>query len=474
MTLRPLLSIAVLVAVACPGRLFAASDTRLADAARRQDVPAVRQLIGAKADVNAPQPDGATALHWAAFRDNLALTALLLGAGANTNPRNDYGVTPLSLAASQASTAVVDALLAAGADATLALPSGETPLMTAAHAGKAGAIQSLLRNKAPVDTRERVKGQTALMWAVSAGHVDASRALLDGGADVNAASASGFTPIMFAARTGSTTLADLLLARGARINEAAGDGTTALHIAVVRGRVDLALFLLDKGANPNADGNGYTPLHWASGRFEGQMTFDYSTKDEGEWAALVGVPPARRIELVQALLERKANPNARLTKNPPRFGTNLWMKKLVGATPFVLAAQAADVAVMKTLLAGGADPTINTEEQASALMFAAGFGRVPGESRVTEEAALEAVEACRQLGLDVKQAEAGGDTALHAIAYYGWVRVGQWLLDHGADINARNKKGETALRVSQGTVVANMLHTEPKVEEMLKRNGATD
>ncbi len=474
MTPRQLTTVALLAGLSMPGFAFAARDTRVVEAARQQDIAAVRQLLAAKADVNAPQPDGATALHWAAFRGDLALTTLLLTARPETNARNDYGVTPLSLAASQASSAVVEALLTAGADPALPLPSGETPLMTAAAAGNAPVVQTLLRHRAAVDTKERVKGQTALMWAVSAGHIETARALLDGGADVNAASASGFTPIMFAARAGSPALAELLLARGARINTAAGDGATALHVAVVRGHVDLALFLLDKGADPNADGNGYTPLHWASGRFEGQMTFDYSTKDEGEWAALVGVPPGRRVELVQALLAHKANPNARLTRNPPRFGTNLWMKKLVGATPFLLAAQAADVAVMKALVAGGADPLLNTEEQASPLMYAAGFGRVPGESRVTEDAALEAVELCRQLGMDVKQAEAGGDTALHAVAFYGWVRVGQWLLDRGADINARNKKGETALRVSQGTVVANMLHTEPKVEEMLRKNGAKD
>lgn len=470
---RRQLAILLVCSALGPGSALAAADS-LVEAARRQDLAAVRQLIAKKADVNAPQPDGATALHWAAFRDDAALTALLLGAGARANARNDYGVTPLSLAASQAAEAVVGALLKAGADAELALPSGETPLMTAAQAGKAATIQALLQYKAAVDTKERIKGQTALMWATSAGHLDAARALLDGGADVNAGSTSGFTPIMFAARAGSSALAELLLARGARLNDAAGDGATALHIAVVRGHIDLALFLLDKGANPNAAGNGFTPLHWAAGRFEGQMTFDYSTKDEGEWAALVGVPPARRVALVQALLAHKADPNARLTKNPPRFGTNLWRMKLVGATPFLLAAQAADVPLMKVLLDGGADPKLNTEEDASPLMYAAGFGRVPGESRVTEEAALEAVEMCRQLGMDVRQAEAAGDTALHAIAFYGWVKVGQWLLDHGADINARNKKGETALRVSQGTVVANMLHTEPKAEEMLKKNGAKD
>ncbi len=202
------------------------------------------------------------------------------------------------------------------------------------------------------------------------------------------------------------------------------------------------------------------------------MTFDYSNGDEGPWAALVGVPPKRRVELVTALLAKGADPNARLTKNPPRFGTNLWMRKLIGATPFLLAAQAADVEMMKLLLSKGADPTLNTEDAASPLMFAAGFGRVPGESRITEEAALEAVELCRQFGMDVKQVEAGGDTALHAVAFYGWVKMAQWLLDHGADINAKNKKGETPLRVSQGVVVANMLHTEPKVEALLTSLGA--
>lgn len=473
MTHRRLLSLAAALTLAAPAQALAA-DARVAAAAKRQDLAAVRQLIASKADVNAPQPDGATALHWAAFRDDLTLTTLLLGAGAKPDARNDYGVTPLSLAASQASAPVVQALLNAGADPALALPSGETPLMTAAHAGKAATIAALLQRKVAVDARERVKNQTALMWAASAGHLEAARALLDGGADVNARSASGFTPLMFAARAGSADLTSLLLARGAGIDEAAADGTTALHVAVVRGEVDLALLLLEKGANPNVNGNGYTPLHWASGRFEGQMTFDYSTKDEGRWATLVGVPSARRLELVKALLARKANPNARLTKNPPRFGTNLWMKKLVGATPFLLAAQAADIPVMKALLDGGADPALNTEDDATPLMFAAGFGRMPGESRVTEEAALEALALCRQLGMDVRQAEAGGDTALHAVAFYGWVKVGQWLLDQGADINARNKKGETALRVSQGTVVANMLHTEPKVEEMLKKNGAKE
>ncbi len=451
-----------------------AADTRLVEAARRQDRAAVVRLLAEKVDVNTPQPDGATALHWAAFRDDLPLTETLLRAGATLDPRNDYGMTPLLLAASQASPALVEALLAAGADADLALPSGETPLMTAGRAGRAGTIAALLGHGARVDATEGVKGQTALMWAVAAGQGAATRALLEGGADVNAASASGFTALMFAARTGLADLGGLLLSAGARLDDTARDGVTALHVAVVRGNVDFARFLLDKGANPNLIGPGYTPLHWAAGRFEGQMTFDYSTRDEGEWAILVGVPRGRRLELVSALLAHGADPNVRLTKNPPRFGTNLWMRKLIGGTPFLLAAQAADVEMMELLLSKGADPAINTDDNATPLMFAASFGRVPGESRVTEDVALEAVELCRRLGMDPRHAEAGGDTALHAVAFYGWVRVGQWLVDHGAELHARNKKGETPLRVSQGTVVANMLHTEPKVEAMLRKNGARE
>jgi uncharacterized protein len=441
------------------------------DAARRQDVATVRALLQRKVDVNIRQPDGATALHWAAYRDDLVLMDLLLHSGADVDVANDYGMTPLLLACTHAGAPVAAALLKAGANPNLALPSGETPLMTAARAGKVDTIKVLVAHKASLDAKEKIKGQTALMWAVSERHFDAARTLIEFGASVSATSAAGHTPMMFVARTGDVELAKMLLAKGANVNDVAADGVSVLHVAVVRGQVDLAKFLLDHGANPNADGPGYTPLHWAVGRWEGQMTFDYSTKEEGEWSVLVGVPASRKVELVNAMLARGANPNARLTKSPPRFGTNLWMKKITGATPFLVAAQSADMATMKALLANGADPKINTEDDASPLMFAAGFGRVPGESRVTEDAALEAVELCRSLGMSTTHVDVNGDTALHAIAYYGWVRVGQWLLDHGADINAKNKKGETPLRVAQGIVVANMLHTEPKVAELLIKSG---
>ena len=448
-----------------------ARDLRLVEAVKRQDKQAVQALLAQKVDVNITQPDGATALHWAAYRDDLATTEALLKAGAKANVVNDYGVSPLSLAATHAAAPVVEALLKAGANVNLALPTGETPLMTAAHAGNAGVIAALVKHGAPLDATEATKGQNALMWAAAAGHVAATQALLDAGASLKTASKAGYTPLLLAARTGNLDLTTLLLAKGANVNETATDGTSALHVAVVRGHVDLALFLLGKGANPKADGPGYTALHWAAGRWEGQMTFDYSNAEEGELAMLAGVPVKRRVELVNALIKAGADVNARLSKNPPRFGTNLWMTQITGATPFVLAAQSADLPTMKALLSAGADPSLMTKDNANALMFAASFGRVPGESRVTEEAGLAAVELCRSLGNAVTQTDTNGTTALHAVAYYGWVKMTQWLLDHGAEINAKNKKGETPLRIAQGTVVANMLHTEPKVAELLLKSG---
>lgn len=458
--------------IALVATAHAAADTRLADAVKRQDTAAIRRLLTLKVDVNAPQPDGATALHWAAYRDDLATAEQLIRAGAQIDATNDYGVTPLLLACTFARGALVEALLKAGANPNLALPSGETPLMTAARAGRVEAVKSLLAHQAPIDATERVKSQTALMWAVSEKRIEVVRTLLEAGANIKAASTSGFTPMLFAARTGDVELGRVLLAKGANVNDTAKDGASVLHVAAVRGNVDFAIFLLSQGADPNADKPGYTTLHWVAGKWESQLTADYSNSDEGEWAPLVGVSPKRKVELVNALLKAGANPNARLTKDPPRFGMNLWQKKLIGATPFLLAAQAADVPVMRALLASGADPKINTENDATPLMFAASFGRVPSESRVTEDAALDAVQLCLELGMDTKHAEVNGDTALHAIAFYGWVKMGQWLLDHGADIDTKNKRGETPLRISQGVIVSNMLHTEPKITELLLKNGA--
>ena len=147
------------------GFAAANSDLRLVEAVEKGDQAAVRSLLQQRADVNAPQADGSTALAWAAHRDDLETADLLIRAGANVNAPNDYGVTPLSLACTNRNATLVEKLLKAGANPNAAMWTGETPLMTCARTGNVAAVKSLLAGKADVSVKETRRGQTALMWA---------------------------------------------------------------------------------------------------------------------------------------------------------------------------------------------------------------------------------------------------------------------------------------------------------------------
>src|SRR6266545_7898708 len=179
---------------------LASAESQLADAAEKSDPTVIRTLLKQRADVNAPQADGMTALHWAAYHDDLETAKLFVSA--NANATNRYGVTPLSLACQNGSMAMVELLLAQGADPNTALRGGETVLMTAARTGKVGPVKALLSRDAKVEAKER-RGQTALMWAAADGHAAVVELLLKAGADFRSALPdSGFTPLFFAAREG--------------------------------------------------------------------------------------------------------------------------------------------------------------------------------------------------------------------------------------------------------------------------------
>src|SRR5262249_27656422 len=125
------------------GLRAAGSEALLADAAEKMDRAKIRTLLQQRVDVNAPQADGMTALHWAAYQDDLDTTAMLVRAGASVRAANRYGVTPLSLACTNGNAAMVEMLLRAGADPNTALPGGETALMTAARVGSIDAVKAL-------------------------------------------------------------------------------------------------------------------------------------------------------------------------------------------------------------------------------------------------------------------------------------------------------------------------------------------
>jgi ankyrin repeat protein len=339
----------------------------------------------------------------------------------------------------------------------------------------------LVEGGAETNARERTHGQTALMWALSEQHWDAARTLVRNGADVRARSEGGFTPLMFTARFGNIDTARLLLESGADVNAAAANGVTSLLTAAVRGHVALATFLLDRGADPNADAAGYTALHWAAGSWETEVTGEFGiTADASEWRSMAGLRGEAKLDLVKALLARGANPNARTTRNVQRFGfsgsSNTPQFYLtVGATPFLLAAQAGDARMMKLLADAGSNPTLPTNANSTPLMQAAGIARVIGESHVTEQQALEAVTLALALGGDVNAADSRGDTALHASASQGMDTVVQFLVDKGARLDARNEAGETPWIIAAGRGIrrgaTNISH--PRTAELLRRLGAT-
>jgi len=441
------------------------ATAQLPDAAEHRDMDAVRAMLKQKTNINATQPDGTTALHWAAHWNDLETVNLLLRAGANPKLANRYGATPLSEAASVGNAAIIEALLKAGADPkALTTADGETVLMTAARAGNVDAVKALLDRGADVNARENYKGQTALMWAAAERHPDVVKVLLAHGADwkvrsfdretkmpkLSAASSvtpiarGGFTAFLFTAREGDIESAKVMLESGVDIDQTDVDGTNALVVSIMNKKYSFAKFLLDRGANPNlADVKGRAALYAA---------IDIRNEDYSAMPARKEDDPLPSLELVKAILARGANPNLQLTKNlPGRSGMDSGDTTLdEGTTPLMRAARAGDAAVMRALLEKGADPKIATKEGNTALMFAAGVGYRDKNTRGTEAEALEGLKVAVGLGLDLNQANTKGETALHGAALRGADSIVQFLVDHGAKLDAKTKQGFTPLDVAMG------------------------
>ena len=180
----------------------------VADAAQSGDRAAIQKLIQAKADINAPQVDGATALHWAVYRDAVELVDLLVRAGANVKAANREGMTPLAMASIYGNAAIIDRLLKAGADAKSLGPNGETMIMLAARNGNPQALKVLVEAGADVNAREPLRGTTALMWAAEQKHPEAVKALLAAGADPSAKSGGAGIPRNYMAGRVNTRVVD--------------------------------------------------------------------------------------------------------------------------------------------------------------------------------------------------------------------------------------------------------------------------
>ena len=434
--------------------VLVAAKSPLADAAEKSDRASVRTLLKQHADVNAPQADGMTALHWAAYLDDLETAKLLVSA--NANATNRYGVTPLSLACQNGNSAMVELLLAHGANPNTTLRGGETVLMTAARTGKTGPVKALLARGAIVDAKER-RGQTALMWAAADGHAAVVELLLKAGADFRPALPdSGFTPWFFAARDGRAEVVHVLLKAGADVNttmeprkptgKGPRKGTSALLLAVENGHFDLALALVEAGADPNDQRSGFTALHaltWVRKPNRGEDDGDPSPLGSGKLSSL---------QFSKKLIEHGADVNARLTTG--KGGPGLFSK--VGATPFLMAAATADAPYLRLLIELGAKPLLVNVDSCTPLMVACGIGvgsAAANEVAGEEPEVLEAAEMLLKFGADVNAVDANGETAMHAAAYKNMPKVVQFLADNGAKVeiwNRKNKYGLDPLGIAEG------------------------
>ena len=511
----------ILSAVLSAGAIFAAgADLRLIQAAKKSDVQAVRSLVQQKAGILAAEADGSTALHWAAQQDNAEIVDLLLQAGADVKAATRYGLTPLYFACNNGDAAIIDRLIKAGADPNGATPEGQTMLMTAARNGKPEAIKLLLAHGAKVNTAESWKGQTALMWAASEGNADAEAMLIEFGADVKAKSKKQFTPLLFAVRNGHIEATKVLLDHGANPNDVAPDGTSALAMAAINAYYELAGVLADRGANPNLPDPRGSVLHILA-----WMRRPGSDPAAGAGGAPKGPPIPEgnldSLDLAKKLLAHGANPNTRIAWKEIKYNRDFGQVRLpldipigrkyisyVGATPFYLAAQNGDAAYMRVLAAGGADTKLGTVQNISPLMAAAGIGYWDGESPgpyagCPEPERLEAVKTAIELGNDINyHADFGeypmegdadfirlyypknisnmpenalgdvrwtGSTALHGAVVSGQLSIVKYLVEHGAQIDAKNKVGWTPLTLARGVFVSNTLKVFPDIAAYLEK-----
>jgi len=490
------------------GLVFAgANDSAVAKAAKSGDLPAVRKLIAARADVNIADNDGSTALLWAAYESDIEMTRVLIAAGAKPDRANRYGVTPLLQASRTGDVATMDALLKAGADASLAHPEGETPLMAASRSGQVEAVRLLLARKVNVNAADRYQEETALMWAAAEGHGEVVTALLDAGANPNLKArvnpltdrknadhpTGGFTALMWAARNGSDDVVKRLVKGGADMTLKNGDGATAGVIAIYNYRFDMAALLVELGADVN-DGSLYTAVEMRDSTTD-QFAYDGSRLRPSHPNKLTN------LELINFLLERGADPFKVYTgsmhsfsmPNSDRFDNSAYFRAAVASdadalkilaahikdldkTPEVAAppVEAAGAPPLPAGPRGGARGNPNAGRTATMVTMTGGRGpgMTGGPGYIREGAVpyrepgsrkpADAFAVLLKAGANPNAKAPDGSTLLHQVAAARNLDMIRSLAEAKVDFNATNKDGLTALDVAEGKQPAGAAAAPPR------------
>jgi ankyrin repeat protein len=447
---------------------LAKRDVRVVSAARQQNAAAIRTLVKLKADVNAPDAEGMTALHWAAHWNDLDTVRLLLAAGAKAAAPNRYGVTALHEAATLGNAVMVNVLLRAGADHGASYGDGETPLMLAARSGSVESVALLIESGAAVNHAETFRGQTALMLAAVENHAAVVRELIAAGAAVNGRTVEytfqkltggaggiihdrpqgGITALMLAARQGARAAGEALVDSGADLNAVEPQyGFTALQTAIFNGHYAFAKRLLEKGADPN-DGSLYIAVEMRNLAHYTNRPNPPDTED--------GVS---HMDIAALLLAKGADPNRAYTKTVPPRQAQGNINVAPGSTPLYRAVRAIDLAAVKLLVDGGANPSLSIRDGSTPLMAAAGLGAPRGGDEEVTEAGdrndpIDVLKILVDKGADVNAANDLGMTAMHYAVQRGNERLIEYLAGTGARFDVKNKQGRTPADLARGRTAA--------------------
>jgi ankyrin repeat protein len=506
---RPLYVLtAALVVMGVAGTVTIAAENPLLEAVENGDRAAALRVLAKGADPNTPGPDGTTAIMWAASNDDPELVRALIKAGANVKLKNQFGTSAITEAAIIGSAPIIDALLKAGADPNTKNPEGETPLMAVARGGHVEAAKRLLEARADINAREEWGGQSALMWAAAQSQAEMVKFLASNGADLNARGVirqwerkiiteprpkdmnkGGFTPLLYAAREGCVECARHLIAAGADPDLEDPERITPLNMALLNLHFEFAAYMIKAGADVDKwDLFGRSPLYMAAD------VNTLPTKGNGAMAVIPSEDSISALDVGRMLLDAGASPNLQLKRRPPyrdvpqdRGGDTILAQ---GATPLLRAARAGDAPFVDLLLKHKALVDLPSKEGVTPLMAAAGveFGtRVTRGRNRTNEGVLATMKLLLDAGADVNarmvtdsprngdysaaataaaRAGRGGrasqvpsatavphETALHGAAERGFTPIVKFLAENGADLQAKDANGRTALDLAKGVGV---------------------